>query len=70
MINCKLYHEDEDKFSFDVEITGASEDILVELMKINAILIRNFRKFGISDEEIEQQLVNCIVAGFEFEKSH
>lgn len=70
MINCKLYRGDEDKFSFDVEITGASEDILVELMKINAILIRSFRKVGIADEEIEQQLVNCIVAGFEFEKSH
>lgn len=70
MINCKLYHGDEDKFSFDVEITGASEDILIELMKINAILIRNFRKVGIADEEIGQQLVDCIVAGFEFEKSH
>lgn len=70
MINCKLYRGDEDKFSFDVEITGASEDILIELMKINAILIRNFRKVGIADEEIGQQLVNCIVAGFEFEKSH
>lgn len=70
MINCKLYRGDEDKFGFDVEITGASEDILVELMKINAILIRNFRKVGIADEEIGQQLVDCIVAGFEFEKSH
>ena len=44
MINCKMYHGDEDKFSFDVEITGASQDVLIELMKINAILIRNFRK--------------------------
>jgi len=44
MINCKMYHGDEDKFSFDVEITGASQDVLIELMKINAILIRKFSR--------------------------
>lgn len=70
MINCKMYHGDEDKFSFDVEITGASQDVLIELMKINAILIRNFRKVGITDEEISEQLVNCVAAGFKLEESH
>lgn len=70
MINCKLYRGDEDKFSFDVEITGASEDILVELMKINAVLIRNCRKFGFTDKEIEEQLIGCVAAGFALEKAH
>lgn len=37
-------------------------------MKINGMLIKNFRKRGIPDELIEKQLVNCIVAGFEIDK--
>lgn len=65
MINCKMYRKDEDEVTFDVEIVGVSEDILIELMKINGMLIKRFRKCGIPDELIEKQLVNCIVAGFD-----
>lgn len=65
MINCKLYQNDQDQVSFDVEVVGKSEDVLIELMKINGMLIKRFRKCGIPDELIEKQLVNCIVAGFD-----
>lgn len=68
MIKCKMYQDDQERISFDVEITGGAEDVLIELMKINGMLIRNFQKIGIPDELIEKQLVNCIVAGFKFDK--
>ena len=70
MIKCKLYQNDQDKVNFDVEIVGKSEDVLIELMKINEILIRKFRGKGIPDELIEKQLVNCIVAGFDMDDLH
>lgn len=70
VINCKLYQNDQDKVNFDVEIVGKSEDVLIELMKINEILIRKFRGKGIPDELIEKQLVNCIVAGFDMDDLH
>ena len=44
MINCKMYQDDQDQVNFDVEVVGKSEDVLIELMKINAVLIRNYRK--------------------------
>lgn len=68
MIKCKMHQDDQDRISFEAEIKGGSEDVLIELMKINGMLIRNFRKRGIPDELIEKQLVNCIVAGFEIDK--
>ncbi len=64
MINCRIYHKDQAKASFDVEIEGLSEDVLIEMMKINSVLIRQFRECGISDKEIGEQLVDCIVGGF------
>ena len=68
MIKCKMHQDDQERISFDAEITGVAEDVLIELMKINGMLIKNFRKRGIPDELIEKQLVNCIVAGFEIDK--
>lgn len=65
MIKCKMYQDDQERISFDVEIKGVSEDVLIELMKINGMLIKRLRKCGIPDELIEKQLVNCIVAGFD-----
>ena len=65
MIKCKMHQDDQERIGFEVEITGVSEDVLIELMKINGMLIKNFRKQGIPDELIEKQLVNCIVAGFD-----
>ena len=50
MINCKLYQNDQDQVNFDVEVVGKSEDVLIELMKINAVLIRNYRKVGFTDK--------------------
>lgn len=70
MINCKLYQNDQDQVNFDVEIVGKSEDVLIELMKINAVLIRNYRKVGFTDKEIEKQLIGCVAAGFALEKAH
>lgn len=70
MIKCKMNEDDQDSINFEVVIVGKSEDVLIELMKINAVLIRNFRKAGITDDKIGKQLVDCVVAGFEFEKSH
>ena len=60
-----MYQDDQERISFDAEITGVKEDVLIELMKINGMLIRNFQEKGIPDEWIEKQLVNCIVAGFD-----
>lgn len=68
MIKCKLYEDDQNRISFDAEVVGNFEDVLIELMKINGMLIENFRKIGIPDELIEKQLVNCIAAGFEIDK--
>lgn len=65
-----MYQDDQDRISFEAEIKGVSEDVLIELMKINGMLIRNFQKRGIPDELIEKQLVNCIAAGFALENSH
>ena len=65
MIKCQMYQDDQERISFDAEMTGVTEDVLIELMKINGMLIRNFQKKGIPDELIEKQLVNCIVAGFD-----
>lgn len=70
MINCKLYQNDQDQVNFDVEVVGKSEDVLIELMKINAVLIRNYRKVGFTDKEIEEQLIGCVAAGFALEKAH
>lgn len=70
MINCKLYEDDQDRISFDVEIVGNSEDVLIELMKINAVLISNYRKAGFTDKEIEKQLIGCVAAGFALEESY
>ena len=70
MINCKLYQNDQDQVKFDVEVVGKSEDVLIELMKINAVLISNYRKFGFTDKEIEEQLIGCVAAGFALEKAH
>lgn len=70
MINCKLYQNDQDQVNFDVEVVGKSEDVLIELMKINAVLIRNLRKVGFTDKEIEKQLIDCVAAGFAIEKAH
>lgn len=44
MIKCKMYQDDQERISFDAEIKGVSEDVLIELMKINGMIIRNFRK--------------------------
>lgn len=68
MIKCKMHQDDQERISFEAEITGIAEDVLIELMKINGMLIKNFRKQGIPDELIEKQLVNCIVGGFEIDK--
>lgn len=68
MIKCKMYQDEQERISFEAEITGVEEDVLIELMKINGMLIRNFREKGLPDELIEKQLVNCIVAGFEIDK--
>lgn len=70
MIKCKMYQDDQERISFDAEITGGAEDVLIELMKINGMLVSNFRKKGVPDELIEKQLVNCVVAGFEIDKLH
>lgn len=70
MIKCKMYQDDQDSINFDVEIVGKSEDVLIELMKINAVLIRNYRKAGFTDEKIEKQLIGCVAAGFAMEDSH
>lgn len=68
MINCKMYQDDQDSINFDVEIVGNSEDVLIELMKINEVLIRNYKKVGFTDKEIEKQLIGCVAAGFALEK--
>ena len=68
MIKCKMYQDDQEQISFDAEIAGVAEDVLIELMKINGMLIKKFRKRGFPDELIEKQLVNCIVGGFEIDK--
>jgi len=65
VIKCKMHQDDQERISFEAEIKGTSEDVLIELMDINGMLIKRFRKCGIPDELIEKQLVNCIVAGFE-----
>lgn len=65
MIKCKMHQDDQERISFEAEIKGVSEDVLIELMEINGMLIKRFRECGIPDELIEKQLVNCIVAGFE-----
>ena len=65
-----MNQDDQDSINFDVEIVGKSEDVLIELMKINAVLIRNYRKVGFTDEEIEKQLIGCVAAGFALENSH
>lgn len=70
MIKCKMYQDDQERISFEAEIKGVSEDVLIELMKINEMLIKRFRKCGIPDELIEKQLVNCIVAGFDMDDLH
>ncbi len=70
MIKCKMYQDDQDSVNFDVEIVGNSEDVLIELMKINAVLISNYRKVGFADKEIEKQLIGCVAAGFAIEESH
>lgn len=70
MINCKMYQDDQDSISFDVEVVGNSEDVLIELMKINAVLISNYRKVGFADKEIEKQLIGCVAAGFALEESY
>lgn len=67
MINCKMNQDDQDSINFDVEIVGKSEDVLIELMKINAVLIRNYKKVGFTDKEIEKQLIGCVAAGFALE---
>ena len=58
------------QINFDFEVVGKSEDVLIELMKINAVLIRNYRKVGFTDKEIEKQLIGCVAAGFALEKAH
>lgn len=65
-----MYQDDQDSINFDVEIVGKSEDVLIELMKINAVLIRNYRKAGFTDKNIEKQLIGCVAAGFAMEDSH
>lgn len=70
MINCKMYQDDQDSISFDVEVVGNSEDVLIELMEINAVLISNYRKVGFADKEIEKQLIGCVAAGFALEESY
>lgn len=70
MINCKMYQDDQDSINFDVEVVGKSEDVLIELMKINAVLIMNYRKVGFTDKEIEKQLIGCVAAGFALENAH
>ena len=65
MINCKMYRKDEDEVIFDVEIVGVSEDVLIEMMKINSVLIKKFRDCGIPEEEIREQLIDCIAGGYE-----
>ena len=65
MIKCEMHQDDQERIIFEAEIKGVSDDILIELMKINGMLIKKFRKCGIPDELIEKQLVNCIVAGFD-----
>lgn len=65
MIKCEMHQDDQEQIIFEAEIKGVSDDILIELMKINGMLIKKFRKCGIPDELIEKQLVNCIVAGFD-----
>lgn len=70
MINCKMNQDDQDSINFDVEIVGKSEDVLIEFMKINAVLIRNYRKAGSTDKEIEKLLIGCVAAGFAMEDSH
>ena len=70
MIKCKMHQDDQDSINFDVEIVGKSEDVLIELMQINAVLIRNYRKAGFTDKNIEKQLIGCVAAGFAMEDSH
>ena len=70
MIKCKMYQDDQDQISFDVEIVGNSEDVLIELMEINSVLISNYRKVGFADKKIEKKLIGCVAAGFALEKAH
>lgn len=70
MINCKMYQNDQDQVNFDVEVVGKSEEVLIELMKINAVLIRSYKKAGFTEKEIEKQLIGCVAAGFALEKAH
>lgn len=65
-----MNQDDQDSINFDVEVVGKSEDGLIELMKINAVLIRNYRKVGFTDKEIEKQLIGCVAAGFAIENLH
>lgn len=42
MIKCKMYQDDQERISFEAEIKGTSEDVLIELMEINGMLIKRF----------------------------
>lgn len=68
MIISHLVSEGSGKMKIATTFEGRSEDILREAMAVNAEIIRMLRKYGISDEDIEKQLVNNIMGGFRMVK--
>lgn len=65
MIFCKRIKEPNNKSDFIFEIDGDTSDIVFEAININAALIKCWREHDVPDEEIEKQLVNCIIGGFD-----
>lgn len=65
MIICAIEKEKgSNQMSFDIDIKGNMTDVLMELMNIESCIIEDCRAHKISDEDIEKQLVNCILGGF------
>ena len=47
------------------EIQGAGHEVLKDLMHLLGGFVTGYRSSGFTDDVIEEQLVNCIVGGFE-----
>lgn len=45
-------------------IDGTGHDALIDLIYVLDAFVHSFRKVGIPDNAIEEQLVNCIAGGF------
>ena len=54
----------------ETTVKGNPIEAIKELMFINAAFVDLMRKQGAEEQDIEKQLVNCVVAGFEIADKH